>query len=123
VSNPGCYATAAILALAPLAGAIDPESVVVDAKSGVSGAGKTPSERTHFSECYGNLSAYGIFNHRHAGFVQAPVDLQTRFTGKYRIGDRGGAEEEASDNETEKSHHPETQRSPFHCSSPGAHIR
>jgi N-acetyl-gamma-glutamyl-phosphate reductase len=69
VSNPGCYPTAALLALAPLAdaGMLLPDAdVIVDAKSGVSGAGKTPTERTHFSECHGNLSAYGVFNHRHA---------------------------------------------------------
>ncbi len=68
VANPGCYPTATILALAPLveAGLLLPGTdIIVDAKSGVSGAGKTPSERTHFSECHGSLSAYGVFNHRH----------------------------------------------------------
>jgi N-acetyl-gamma-glutamyl-phosphate reductase len=60
VANPGCYPTATLLALAPLvengllvAGA----DIVVDAKSGVSGAGKTPSERTHFSEVHGSVAA------------------------------------------------------------------
>ena len=64
VANPGCYPTAALLALAPLAplGLLD---VVIDAKSGVSGAGKTPSERTHFCSVAGNLSAYGLDGHRH----------------------------------------------------------
>ena len=68
VANPGCYATAAILPLAPLfkAKAIDPESViVVDGKSGVSGAGRAPKQHTHFSEVTENLSAYGVLEHRH----------------------------------------------------------
>ena len=73
VANPGCYPTAALLALAPLvsAGILTPGAdIIVDAKSGVSGAGKTPSERTHFSECHGNLSAYGVFNHRHGAEIE-----------------------------------------------------
>ena len=59
VANPGCYPTAALIALAPLAplGLLD---VVVDAKSGVSGAGKTPSERTHFCSVEGDLVAYAL---------------------------------------------------------------
>ena len=68
VANPGCYATAAILPLAPLykAGAIDPASVVVvDGKSGVSGAGRAPKQHTHFCEVHENLSAYGVLQHRH----------------------------------------------------------
>ncbi len=73
VANPGCYPTAALLALLPLlsAGILTPNAdIIVDAKSGVSGAGKTPSERTHFSECHGNLSAYGVFNHRHGAEIE-----------------------------------------------------
>ncbi len=72
IANPGCYPTAALLALAPLAdaGLLAPASdIVVDAKSGVSGAGKAPSERTHFSECHGSVSAYGVFDHRHAAEI------------------------------------------------------
>jgi N-acetyl-gamma-glutamyl-phosphate reductase len=68
VANPGCYATAAILPLAPLykAKAIDPGSVVVvDGKSGVSGAGRSPKQHTHFCEVTENLSAYGVLQHRH----------------------------------------------------------
>ncbi len=68
VANPGCYATAAILPLAPLyrAKAIDPGSVVVvDGKSGVSGAGRQPKQHTHFCEVSENLSAYGVLQHRH----------------------------------------------------------
>ena len=68
VANPGCYATAAILPLAPLykAKAIDPAAViVVDGKSGVSGAGRAPKQHTHFCEVTENLSAYGVLHHRH----------------------------------------------------------
>src|SRR5256885_1127259 len=64
VANPGCYPTAALLALAPLADAgllLSGADIIVDAKSGVSGAGKTPSERTHFSAVHGSMSAYGVF--------------------------------------------------------------
>jgi N-acetyl-gamma-glutamyl-phosphate reductase len=68
VANPGCYATAAILPLIPLyqAKAIDPAcTVVVDGKSGVSGAGRSAKPETHFCEVYENLSAYGVLRHRH----------------------------------------------------------
>jgi N-acetyl-gamma-glutamyl-phosphate reductase len=68
VANPGCYATAAVLPLIPLynANAIDPEcTVVVDGKSGVSGAGRAPKPETHFCEVNENLSAYSVLNHRH----------------------------------------------------------
>jgi N-acetyl-gamma-glutamyl-phosphate reductase len=76
VANPGCYPTATLLALAPLcdAGLLAPASdIVVDAKSGVSGAGKTPSERTHFSECHGSVAAYGVFSHRHGAEIEQGV--------------------------------------------------
>jgi len=68
VANPGCYATAAVLPLIPLynANAIDREcTVVVDGKSGVSGAGRAPKPETHFCEVNENLSAYGVLKHRH----------------------------------------------------------
>jgi N-acetyl-gamma-glutamyl-phosphate reductase len=68
VANPGCYATAAILPLIPLyrAKAIDLTStVVVDGKSGVSGAGRQPKPETHFCEVNENISAYGVLKHRH----------------------------------------------------------
>jgi N-acetyl-gamma-glutamyl-phosphate reductase len=82
VACAGCYPTAAILALQPLIQArlldLGPAPIVIDAKSGVSGAGKTPTERTHFSECHGSLSAYGVFNHRHA--VEIEQELGTRVT-------------------------------------------
>jgi N-acetyl-gamma-glutamyl-phosphate reductase len=68
VANPGCYPTASLLALMPLqkAGLIaDSSDIVIDAKSGLSGAGKAPTERTHFSENHGSVAAYGAFGHRH----------------------------------------------------------
>jgi N-acetyl-gamma-glutamyl-phosphate reductase len=70
VANPGCYATTIILALKPLlaAGWVDLErGIVCDAKSGVSGAGKEPTAKTHFMYAADNLSAYGLFGHRHTG--------------------------------------------------------
>ncbi|MBI3695285.1 MAG: N-acetyl-gamma-glutamyl-phosphate reductase [Acidobacteria bacterium] len=68
VANPGCYPTAANLALKPLveAGVIDRAAgIVCDAKSGVSGAGKQPTAKTHFSEVTENFSAYSVLHHRH----------------------------------------------------------
>jgi len=70
VANPGCYATSVILALAPLlkAGAVDRDrGIISDSKSGVSGAGKEPTSKTHFVSVADNLSAYSVFNHRHTG--------------------------------------------------------
>jgi N-acetyl-gamma-glutamyl-phosphate reductase len=70
VANPGCYATSIILALKPLVDArlVDLDhGIVADSKSGVSGAGKAPSANTHFMYAADNLSAYGVFTHRHTG--------------------------------------------------------
>ena len=70
IANPGCYATSIILPLRPLvaAGLVDlTHGIVADAKSGVSGAGKAPSAKTHFMYAADNLSAYGVFTHRHTG--------------------------------------------------------
>jgi N-acetyl-gamma-glutamyl-phosphate reductase len=92
VANPGCYPTAALLALAPLAsaGLLTPASdVIVDAKSGVSGAGKTPSERTHFSEVHGSLSAYGVFGHRHGAEIEESLGRTVTFTAHLVPLDRG----------------------------------
>jgi N-acetyl-gamma-glutamyl-phosphate reductase len=66
IANPGCYATAAILALAPLKDAIDPSSVIVDAKSGVSGAGRQLKESSHAGFVLENVSPYKIGAHQHA---------------------------------------------------------
>ncbi len=70
VANPGCYPTAAIIGLAPLAraGAID--DLVIDAKSGVSGAGRAASEKTHFVTVDENVSAYGVPRHRHTPEIE-----------------------------------------------------
>jgi len=67
VANPGCYPTSVILALAPLlkAGLIEPEGIIVDAKSGVSGAGRTLKLTTHYPECNESVSAYNVGRHRH----------------------------------------------------------
>jgi N-acetyl-gamma-glutamyl-phosphate reductase len=78
VANPGCYATSVILALAPLltAGLIDRErGIISDSKSGVSGAGKSPTARTHFVSVADNLSAYSVFNHRHLGEMVEQLSL------------------------------------------------
>jgi N-acetyl-gamma-glutamyl-phosphate reductase len=66
IANPGCYATAALLALAPLTGAIDSAGVVVDAKSGVSGAGRTPKPGSHAGFVLENFAPYAVGAHRHA---------------------------------------------------------
>jgi N-acetyl-gamma-glutamyl-phosphate reductase len=76
VANPGCYPTATLLAVAPIAAAgllASGADVIVDAKSGVSGAGKTPTERTHFSEVHGSMGAYGVFGHRHGAEIEQGV--------------------------------------------------
>ena len=78
VANPGCYATSIILALAPLlrANLVDRDhGIVSDSKSGVSGAGKEPSARTHFVSVADNLSAYGVFGHRHTGEILEALEL------------------------------------------------
>lgn len=70
IANPGCYATSLILALKPLvkAGWVNLDhGIVCDSKSGVSGAGKKPTGKTHFMYAANNLSAYGLFGHRHTG--------------------------------------------------------
>ena len=92
VANPGCYPTATLLALAPLADAgllMPAADIVVDAKSGVSGAGKTPSERTHFSEIHGSLAAYGVFNHRHGAEIEQGIGREVTFTPHLVPIDRG----------------------------------
>jgi len=70
VANPGCYPTASLLALAPLAQAGMLDDVVIDAKSGVSGAGRAPSEKTHFVTVDENVAAYGVPHHRHAPEIE-----------------------------------------------------
>ena len=90
IACPGCYPTAALLALHPLvaAGLIQP-GVIIDAKSGISGAGKTPSERTHFSECHGSVSAYGVFAHRHGAEIEQELGMPVTFVPHLVPLDRG----------------------------------
>jgi N-acetyl-gamma-glutamyl-phosphate reductase len=90
VSNPGCYPTAALLALEPLHRAgllIGP--IVVDAKSGISGAGKTPSDRTHFSENHGSVAAYAVFSHRHTAEIEQELGTSVTFVPHLVPLDRG----------------------------------
>jgi N-acetyl-gamma-glutamyl-phosphate reductase len=85
VANPGCYPTAAVLALAPLARAGLIQDVVIDAKSGVSGAGRAPSPKTHFVAADENLHAYGVPRHRHTPEIEQELaalgtDIRITFT-------------------------------------------
>lgn len=77
VGNPGCYPTAALIAAAPFlrAGVVDPRGVIVDAKSGVSGAGRGASLDTHFSEVNENVKPYNVAAHRHAPEIEQEVAL------------------------------------------------
>lgn len=72
VANPGCYPTSVLLALAPLAqkGLVRWETVVVDAKSGASGAGRNPSQLLHFPECTENFRAYRVASHQHTPEIE-----------------------------------------------------
>jgi N-acetyl-gamma-glutamyl-phosphate reductase len=90
VACAGCYPTAAVLALAPLvARGLVAGDIVIDAKSGVSGAGKTPSERTHFCEVDESLSAYGVFAHRHAAEIEQELGVPVTFVPHLVPIDRG----------------------------------
>jgi len=66
IANPGCYATAALLALAPLAAVVDPATVVVDGKSGISGAGRGLKERSHAAVVLDNVTPYAVGDHKHS---------------------------------------------------------
>src|SRR5436190_9278024 len=77
IANPGCYATAALLALAPLAGQF--ETAVVDAKSGVSGAGKSPKASSHAGFVLENLSPYAVGGHRHAPEIAQQLGVPVCF--------------------------------------------
>jgi N-acetyl-gamma-glutamyl-phosphate reductase len=70
VANPGCYPTATLLALAPLAAEGMIDDVIVDAKSGVSGAGRAATEATHFVTVDENVTAYGVSRHRHTPEIE-----------------------------------------------------
>jgi N-acetyl-gamma-glutamyl-phosphate reductase len=92
VANPGCYPTAALLSLLPLsnAGLLDASNgVVIDAKSGISGAGRAPSDRTHFSENHGSVAAYGVLNHRHVAEMEQELGATITFVPHLVPLDRG----------------------------------
>jgi N-acetyl-gamma-glutamyl-phosphate reductase len=85
VANPGCYPTATLLALAPLAAAGLIEDVIIDAKSGVSGAGRAATDKTHFVTANENVNPYGVPRHRHTPEIEQELgemgaDLRVTFT-------------------------------------------
>jgi N-acetyl-gamma-glutamyl-phosphate reductase len=82
VAAAGCYATAAILALKPLvdSGLVNPDSLIVDAASGVSGAGREAKEATGFSTVDGSFAAYGLINHRHTAEMEMALGGTVLFT-------------------------------------------
>lgn len=83
VANPGCYPTSALLPLKPLLDAdlLDPSApIIADSKSGVSGAGKSPSERTHFGSVHENFLAYAVGRHRHAPEIAQELGREVVFT-------------------------------------------
>ncbi len=77
VANPGCYPTSAILGLSPIVegGLVDPNSVIIDAKSGISGAGREASLKTAFCENYGGFEAYNVGLHRHTPEIEQELTL------------------------------------------------
>jgi N-acetyl-gamma-glutamyl-phosphate reductase len=79
IANPGCYATAALLALAPLADAIEPTGVVVDAKSGVSGAGRGLKPSSHAGFVLENLAPYRVGTHQHAPEIDQALGFPVCF--------------------------------------------
>ena len=97
VANPGCYPTGALLAIAPLLreGLIETDSIIVNAVTGVSGAGKNPSSKFHFPNMNENLFAYGIGTHRHMPEMEqiaseiAGTDVQMLFQPHAGPFDRG----------------------------------
>ncbi len=82
IATPGCYVTAATLALAPLVrlGAIDKSGIIVDAASGASGAGRVPKSTTHFATVDEDFTAYGLLDHRHTPEMQEQIGAEILFT-------------------------------------------
>ena len=80
VAAAGCYPTSAILALKPLIDMIEPDSLIVNAASGVSGAGKGLKDETHFNSVDENFSAYGLLTHRHTAEMEMALGGQVLFT-------------------------------------------
>ena len=97
IANPGCYTSTSILGLAPLlsAGMIEPTGICIDAKSGVSGAGRQPKPTTHFPECNESVTAYGVGTHRHTPEIEQILsqssgqDVHVTFTPHLIPMDRG----------------------------------
>ena len=97
VANPGCYPTTAILPLTPLLRAklIEPDDIILDAKSGVSGAGRKPKLNTHYPECNESIAAYAVGKHRHLPEINqylslaAGTSLEVVFTPHLTPMDRG----------------------------------
>jgi len=79
VANPGCYATAVLLALAPIAHAIEPVGVVVDAKSGMTGAGRAPRASSHAGVVLENVAPYRVGTHQHAPEIAAQLGFPVTF--------------------------------------------
>jgi len=82
IANPGCYPTSAILPLAPLlkAGVIEKTGIIIDAKSGVTGAGRSAKQANLFTEINDGISAYGIANHRHTPEIEQGLGVRVTFT-------------------------------------------
>src|SRR3954454_10166532 len=82
VASAGCYVTAAALALAPFVrtGAVEPSGIIVDAASGVSGAGRVPKPNTHFGTVNEDFVAYGLLNHRHTPEIEQATGATVLFT-------------------------------------------
>jgi N-acetyl-gamma-glutamyl-phosphate reductase len=80
VAAAGCYPTSAILALKPLMALIDPDTINVDAASGVSGAGKGLKDTTHFNTVDENMTAYGLLDHRHTAEMEMALGGRILFT-------------------------------------------
>ena len=82
IANPGCYPQTAILGLAPLVAGqyVDLQSIIIDSKSGVSGAGRTPKLTTHFPECNESVSAYSVGKHRHTPEIEQVLSDVARDT-------------------------------------------
>lgn len=80
IANPGCYATAVLLALWPIRGLIDPASVVVDAMSGTTGAGRTPKDATHAGAVLENVAPYRVGRHQHVPEIARQLGFPVSFT-------------------------------------------
>lgn len=83
IANPGCYTSTSILALAPLIAEdlVERTGIIIDAKSGVSGAGRSPKLTTHFPECNENFSAYSVGKHRHTPEIDQVLSDVGKATG------------------------------------------